>query len=96
MSVLEDADALDRLLWDRWRGKVIRGGALSGRPESLFAPVLTAQNETTTGSEVSARKREDTILGTGDLGTPSVHKKRAPTTKGKTMPRIMIRTREES
>lgn len=28
MSVHKGADTLDRLLWERWRGKVLRGGAL--------------------------------------------------------------------
>jgi hypothetical protein len=47
--------ALDRLLWERWRGKVRRGGAGSKRPGFLFAPILTVNS----GDSEMRVKKED-------------------------------------
>jgi hypothetical protein len=46
--VHEEPDAVaaqDRLLWERWQGRVRRGGAGSRRPESLFAQVLMGHGD---------------------------------------------------
>jgi hypothetical protein len=50
--------ALDRLLWERWRGKVRRGGA-----KSLLAQMLIVYSE---NSEVRA-EREDNVRANKSL-----------------------------
>ena len=56
--VHEEPDAVaaqDRLLWERWPGRVSRGGAGSRGPESLFAQISTGHGD---GSEVRVEREK--------------------------------------